>query len=504
MSLNYVTKNLTEKQTLNFKILISMIISSNGKTDYVTIKKNLDLSKLSINDHLLPGLIAHDDIALFNKVREQYNISLDYFNKESGFSLLYHSCNLNAPKITRFLLEQGADPNQQKLLFNRENLFVAYPKIIITLDKFKNKKTSAINIIKRVIVDSYNNTKKIDFSKIEKIVQLNKLSVYNELLPLFIDNDDISLFRDAIDYYKFSLTYSDIYGITFLQYSCKLNAPKLTQFLLEQGLDPNKQDSMGMHSILVTGSMEIIKLLLENNANPNLQNKDGRTALHYYIQQESLNEDLILLLLQFNADPTIKDNNNRTVQTYALSRIMKGSMSVNFCSIIAAFRFPNLQNEKNGCTLLHDWLKNESPNETYIKLLLQFGADPTIENDLGESALYCAAMNGKISDDLYNLIAAAAEVKSLMEKLKLVKISNSETSIIETSISEKPNIEISISENSNSENQIAEKRSKTIPPWISLGKILQKNGLFSIVTSFIFAEETPQEKISQNIQSKKN
>ena len=57
-------------------------------------------------------------------------------------------------------------------------------------------------------------------------------------------------------------------------------------------------------------SNEVIKFLLENGANPNLQDKNGETALHG--AAFFLNVQNIQTLLNYGADLTIKNNKGLT------------------------------------------------------------------------------------------------------------------------------------------------------------------------------------------------
>ena len=65
----------------------------------------------------------------------------------------------------------------------------------------------------------------------------------------------------------------------------------------------------------VKKNSNLVKLLLENNANPNLTDQNNSTALHFSVifnQQE-----IIELLMKHKADPNIKDNRGNTALDYA-------------------------------------------------------------------------------------------------------------------------------------------------------------------------------------------
>jgi ankyrin repeat protein len=53
-----------------------------------------------------------------------------------------------------------------------------------------------------------------------------------------------------------------------------------------------------------------VKLLLEHGANPNIQDENGDTPLHWTAQWGRL--DVVKLLLVYGADPTVKDKDGKT------------------------------------------------------------------------------------------------------------------------------------------------------------------------------------------------
>jgi len=86
----------------------------------------------------------------------------------------------------------------------------------------------------------------------------------------------------------------------------------------------NKLDSIDVKSdygsplmaAVVKGETKIVSLLIENNANLNLTDKNGTTALHYAVMFR--NYDIIKLLLEADADFNLKDNRNQSALDYAL------------------------------------------------------------------------------------------------------------------------------------------------------------------------------------------
>jgi len=69
-------------------------------------------------------------------------------------------------------------------------------------------------------------------------------------------------------------------GKTQLHLACKDGSIELVKELLNQGVEINKQDSDGLTALHLTKNSEILKILIEAGANPNLQDyRSGFTPL---------------------------------------------------------------------------------------------------------------------------------------------------------------------------------------------------------------------------------
>ncbi|WP_395049180.1 ankyrin repeat domain-containing protein [Flavobacterium sp.] len=93
---------------------------------------------------------------------------------------------------------------------------------------------------------------------------------------------------------------------------------EVAKFLINNVKDINGSSPMGtpLMAAVVKGNKEIVVALLENNANPNLTDANGTTALIYAVQFN--NKDIVKLLLNFKADKSKIDNNGKTAFEYAV------------------------------------------------------------------------------------------------------------------------------------------------------------------------------------------
>merc|ERR1711976_46465 len=150
------------------------------------------------------------------------------------------------------------------------------------------------------------------------------------------------------------------------------------------------------------GCLKVMKVLIDNGVDPNLQDIDGMTALHYVVLfNGKLDYDLLEFLINSGADPTIQTNDGDNVLHFALQNYDNSGKGSNdgqaFLKTIELFLKnnvdPNSQNN-DGHSALHLAVmqqpdsKDIKETETYDKIittLLKYGADPNIVNKSGEN-----------------------------------------------------------------------------------------------------------------------
>jgi ankyrin repeat protein len=103
-------------------------------------------------------------------------------------------------------------------------------------------------------------------------------------------------------------------GYSVLTLACYYSNNEVASYLIEHVKDVNSKSGYGtpLMAATVKKNSYLVKLLLENNANPNLTDS---TALHFSVifnQQE-----IIELLMKYKANPNIKDNRGNTALDYA-------------------------------------------------------------------------------------------------------------------------------------------------------------------------------------------
>jgi ankyrin repeat protein len=112
-------------------------------------------------------------------------------------------------------------------------------------------------------------------------------------------------------------------GFTLLHYACFFASLDCVEYLLTQNVDINcpAQNPIKvypLHSAAAAQSIPIVKLLLAADANPNVQQTGGFTALMSAAAHNNI--ELIKLLLQYGADKTVKDDESKTAYDHGFEK----------------------------------------------------------------------------------------------------------------------------------------------------------------------------------------
>ena len=88
---------------------------------------------------------------------------------------------------------------------------------------------------------------------------------------------------------------------------------EIVRLLLDRGADPNIQDDQGQTALInaiFSISIETVKLLLDRGADPNIQDDQGQTALMFTARNG--HTEIMELLILAGADPGIKNDQDKT------------------------------------------------------------------------------------------------------------------------------------------------------------------------------------------------
>jgi cytohesin len=153
---------------------------------------------------------------------------------------------------------------------------------------------------------------------------------------------------------------------------------RLLQDLGFDGLDPNQQDGDGLtvlHYAVASDQLKVVEELIRRGARVDLRDREGRTALH-----RAASYEMAVILLNANADPEARDEVGWTPLHKSARRGHRGAVSAliefgaNIEAVDAEFRTPLHKAAFRG-------------HKEIVELLLQSGANAEAKDMEGNTPL---------------------------------------------------------------------------------------------------------------------
>ena len=162
----------------------------------------------------------------------------------------------------------------------------------------------------------------------------------------------------------------------------------VVQLLLDKGAEPNLSDQNGNTALLYAafrGHLDVVQLLLNRGADVNMADYYGTTPLHW--AAEIGHKHVVKLLLDRGAEPN-KENRNGETPLIGAAKGKKDIVQL----LLDSGAEPNIPNHQTGMTPLH-WAAWRGHKDV-VQLLLKRGADPNIRTLYRETPLHYARSSG--------------------------------------------------------------------------------------------------------------
>ena len=291
------------------------------------------------------------------KVLLEYNANINVQDEFKKTPLIL-ACDANSYDMVKILLEHNADIN---LSDHRKETPLMYAvderntKIVELLLKYKPDLTLKNESGKTALDIAYNRN-----NYVKEITDLIKESSSRE--------------------------------IQFLYAAAENNADKVLKYIAE-GIDINNTidqscDSIGSNALLLASEFhhkEIIKILLEHNADVNFKNYLNKTALEYVANNDN-NFDIAVEFINRGADVNAVDNENATPLMYAASSNAKKILNL----LIEHNADINIQTKSGYTALILAAMHNHI---NIVKILIKNKADVFARDGYGRRCLYYADEN---------------------------------------------------------------------------------------------------------------
>ncbi|KAI8665872.1 NACHT domain-containing protein [Fusarium keratoplasticum] len=205
-----------------------------------------------------------------------------------------------------------------------------------------------------------------------------------------------------------------ISNMTGLYLAAYLELDQTVEALLRRGHNPNiasdsrwfiREKEIPLISASQRGNGKVVKVLLSGQANPNLSDHQGRTALWWAASKGY--DDIVKLLIDKGANPDYQGFDGATALGAACARRDYKVAKV----LLDGRANPNLQDGQKGTAL---WWAAFNGYDDIVKLLIDKGADPDHRDLLGRTALGVACEHGYTSVVKALLPGARIDLESLV------------------------------------------------------------------------------------------
>jgi ankyrin repeat protein len=176
----------------------------------------------------------------------------------------------------------------------------------------------------------------------------------------------------------------DSTGYAAIHYIAERSDPTCLKILLLAGCSVDistRKGETALHLSAEAGCMKNVELLLAKGANPASRNRRGQTPLHLAARTHSL-ECVEVLLQHSGSDPNIEDHDGRTALHVALGRSL---LAYDVAEILINWKAQVNKADKYGYTPLHVAALNELSQ--CVDILITCGADLSARTKGGTSAL---------------------------------------------------------------------------------------------------------------------
>ena len=153
----------------------------------------------------------------------------------------------------------------------------------------------------------------------------------------------------------------------------------------------------------------MIQALLDAEANPNVQDHEGKTALHLVLEKKEINADMVHALLDKGANVNIKDKIGYPAfhRAFYNNRLFDDKNKDSARTMLPRLIKKDNVNTKgiSGNTVLHIILERHANQIEFIQHIINVGANTNMKNDLNKTPLDLVWLNDRLKKKLENMFS---------------------------------------------------------------------------------------------------
>ena len=196
----------------------------------------------------------------------------------------------------------------------------------------------------------------------------------------------------------------DLYGNTWLHYAASgVGEKEALQVIIDHGADVNAKNKLNHTALMLAsgnGNVDVMNMLIKTGADPDIEDANGNTWLHYAMYGD-FNKEVLKVIIDYGADVNAKNKENITA-------LMLGSKTGNTDGINVLLQAGANQAivDDDGNTWLHYAASGVNSKEA-LQVIIDHGADVNAKNKQNRTALMLASKKGNI-DGINVLLKAGA------------------------------------------------------------------------------------------------
>ncbi|XP_068748124.1 serine/threonine-protein phosphatase 6 regulatory ankyrin repeat subunit B-like isoform X2 [Montipora capricornis] len=348
--------------------------------------------------------INDGDVSALQEILKEQNSNLNSSRTGEGDLALHLAVHARNIEVVKLLVENGATINTQ----NNENktaLHIAIANQDIALVDYLTSRRAKFDIPDNDGITAEQLASNMEAADIIEKLQVAKEERQQRPIPLnavallleAVNNESIEDLKELMD---FEILDDDVHqtckeenGDSPLHIAARKGNVEICRLLVQSGAKTDAKNADGntiLHIAAELGDVAMARFLYSAKAKPNIVNNDGDTPLHLACQRKHVSI-VDLLLAKFSANIGIPNKKSDTPLFIAV-RVNCPQAIKQLLNSAQADQDVKAGRSASGDTLLH--LAVDNKDIEVVKSLVQAGAPPDEQNNVGKTPLHIAAIKG--------------------------------------------------------------------------------------------------------------